>query len=237
MHFEVVAHWPVVGAWDDLATVDRTVAQATPERMEAHRRNPIVLENLEAVAATGITSGELLDYGCGAGVYRSLLPQKMRYTGADASAPLVEHNRRVDREGRYVVTPALPLPFEDRAFDLVFASGTLHVLEDWRAAVAELARVARGAVVLGRVPVVRRSPSRIVVQHFGRELHPMHVLNRDELAGALAASGLVVGRWDYTSEIFDVGLGELVVMNTLIATQQAAEASREAGSRPATAPR
>ena len=96
----------------------------------------------------------LLDYGCGVGRFaRRVLEAGVAYTGADASAAMIEAAVR-GHEGlpaslpppRFLHAPQLPLPLSDASFDAVLSVGVLQCLQtsegsQLRKAVADLARV------------------------------------------------------------------------------------------------
>lgn len=94
-----------------------------------------------------------LDIGCGAA--RNALPLAslgFRVVAADLSAPMIEAaQRRIQAAPApaavdLVMAPMAPLPFADGVFDLVVAHGVWNLAasdQEFRAAIAEAARVAR----------------------------------------------------------------------------------------------
>jgi SAM-dependent methyltransferase len=99
----------------------------------------------------------LLDIGCGAG--RNAVPLAdigYHVVGTDLAAPMLEAARaRVGAlpPGRlnFVRAPMAPLPFADRAFDLIVAHGIWNLARsgrEFRAGVAEAARVAKSGAGL-----------------------------------------------------------------------------------------
>ena len=94
-----------------------------------------------------------LDLGCGAA--RNALPlaaMGFHVTGTDLSEPMLDAAReRAQREGpalpvEFLRAPMAPLPFADASFDLIVAHGIWNLArsgDEFRAAVAEAARVAR----------------------------------------------------------------------------------------------
>ncbi|MEM7424942.1 MAG: class I SAM-dependent methyltransferase [Pseudomonadota bacterium] len=91
-----------------------------------------------------------LDVGCGEGRFCRMLKERgIRAVGIDATAKLVEEARRRDPKGDYRLARAENLPFDDASFDLVVCYLALIDIEDFRDAIAEMARVARpGGIVL-----------------------------------------------------------------------------------------
>ena len=95
-------------------------------------------------------AASVVNVGAGAGSYEP----------ADLSVIAVEPSREMIRQrpaGRIPVVQALAerLPFPDRAFDAALAVLTVHHWTDRRAGLAELARVARRAVVVTWDPACR----------------------------------------------------------------------------------
>jgi SAM-dependent methyltransferase len=85
-----------------------------------------------------------IEIGCGEGrVTRDLGARGHRTVGVDASPSLVEAALDADPEGEYVVSDAVSLPFEDRAFDLAVAYNSLMDIDDMAGAVREAWRVLR----------------------------------------------------------------------------------------------
>jgi len=109
------------------------------------RQTRLSLELLEPVSG-----GTVLDVGGGhgqlagplAGAGFDVVVLGSRAACAERIADLVEAGRARFREA-----PLLPLPWPDDAFDVVIAFRLLPHVEDWRGLVAEMARVARRAVV------------------------------------------------------------------------------------------
>jgi SAM-dependent methyltransferase len=99
---------------------------------------------------------DCLDLGCGAG--RNALPLAAlgyRVVGTDLAAPMLEAARGRIASDRLSVdlvrSPMTPLPFGDRTFDLIVAHGIWNLARsgaEFRAAVAEAARVARQGAAL-----------------------------------------------------------------------------------------
>jgi demethylmenaquinone methyltransferase/2-methoxy-6-polyprenyl-1,4-benzoquinol methylase len=93
-----------------------------------------------------------LDVACGTG----FLTRHLRgdVVGLDASARMLEVARRQVPNARFVHGDALALPFDDAAFDRVFASYFYCHLEERERDrfLAEARRVARELVVVGSVP-------------------------------------------------------------------------------------
>lgn len=87
---------------------------------------------------------DALDVGCGEGRFCRLLnAEGVRAVGVDPTEGLIDHARRLDPEGDYRVGRAEALDFPDASFDLVVSYLSLIDIPDYRAAIAEMARVLR----------------------------------------------------------------------------------------------
>ena len=92
-----------------------------------------------------LDEASILDVGCGTGAFTTLFAERSsQVVGLDYSDYMVRRNpwRRLLR------ARAEQLPFADHSFDVAFVANLLHHTADPGDVVAELARVARGHVVL-----------------------------------------------------------------------------------------
>src|SRR3990172_3870771 len=110
--------------------------------------------NLEAAAL--IRLGEIgadrrvLDVGCGSGWFtRRFAATGASVTGLDNDAAMLDYARTQDASIPYIGGDMLALPFPDKSFDVITAVTSLCFVRDERRALAEMARVARGGIVLG----------------------------------------------------------------------------------------
>lgn len=88
----------------------------------------------------------VLDIGCGVGVYHKLLaPQVGRLTGVDVSSACVEKARSACPGVFYDVYDGARLPYEDGAFDAAFTICVMHHVPtaNWERFAAEMFRVVR----------------------------------------------------------------------------------------------
>jgi SAM-dependent methyltransferase len=149
---------------------------------------------LDLLADAGVRPpARVLDAGCGWGVTLDALEDRgYRAVGLDVSRPTLE---RIDRPGRDLIEADLTRPFPGDAgtFDAVLALDVLEHLDDDRAAVARLARLARpGGIVLVSVPALPDLYSEFdAIQGHRRRYVPQ------TLCAAFARSGLDVDwiRW------------------------------------------
>jgi len=106
--------------------------------------DPVMRERL--ALAGGQT---LLDVGCGEGRFCRLAQGLgLTTTGLDPTRALIERARVCDPDGLYVEAGAEAMPFADDQFDVVVSYLSLIDIPDYRAAIAEMARVLRPGGVL-----------------------------------------------------------------------------------------
>jgi SAM-dependent methyltransferase len=132
----------------------------------------------------------VLDAGCGWGVTLDRLERHgYRATGLDVARSVLE---RLDRAGRTLIEADLTadLPDDAGGFEAVLALDVIEHLDDDRAAVARLARLAMpGGVVIVSVPALPELFSEFdALQGHRRRYRP------ETLRAALADSGLVIER-------------------------------------------
>jgi SAM-dependent methyltransferase len=139
----------------------------------------------------------LLDAGCGTGFNLLALGRFGRATGIDLAPEAVvfcrERGVRVARAG------LLALPFPDATFDAVTSFDVIYHawVADDRAAVAEMARVARpGGLLLVRVPALK-----VLWGAHDTEVQSRHRYTRGELVALLEGCGLRVERASYCNSL------------------------------------
>lgn len=94
----------------------------------------------------------LLDVGCGTGFFTRALASVIGgpVTGVDINPAWVDYARRRNTDKvSYEVADARALPYEAASFDLVVSIATLCFIDEERAAVREMLRVARRRVAIG----------------------------------------------------------------------------------------
>ncbi len=95
-----------------------------------------------------------LDIGCGEGRFCRLLKDRGVSTICiDTTSALIERAKLLDTGGDYQIASAEMLPFADATFDLVISYLTLVDIDDYRAAIDEMARVLKpsGTVLIANL--------------------------------------------------------------------------------------
>ena len=85
-----------------------------------------------------------------------------------------------------------------RTYDIVMANGSLHMLRDWRAMVARMARATTSILLINAVPLVEEAASFVILQRlrsrgFQNDFYSW-AINRQELLGEGARHGLLLER-------------------------------------------
>ena len=170
--------------------------QITGEDAAAHNL-VVTFAYVAALAAHGKRRLTFLDWGGGLGHYgliaRAVLPVEVDYHCREVPH-IAAVGREAGAEGRYVSDDT----WADRTYDLVMASGSLQYAEDWRAQLADLARVCGGYLYVTRLPYASSSPSFHILQRayrYGYETEYVGwVVSRDELLAHARALGLELVR-------------------------------------------
>lgn len=140
---------------DHLASFRERAAFLTDEEYEElYREHPRVHEdtdNSEAciqAIARDILGGSAVDVGCGTGALlrrvRAARPELAALTGVDFVIDPALTDPGID----YLAAKVEALPFADKAFDTVICTHVIEHIVDYRAAIAELRRVARRRLII-----------------------------------------------------------------------------------------
>ncbi len=171
--------------------------------------------------APGSAGGRMLEIGCGGGaggrgILRRFAPRKLVLSDLDprmvrsAARALAAETAAV----RVCAADAARLPFRAEVFDAVVGCGVLHHIPDWRAALAEIARVLRP----GGFYLLEEYYPRLYANALARRLvvHPPHDrFQGSDLRQALQGAGLVCER---RIEFF--GCGVLALYRRRLPTDQ-----------------
>jgi len=113
----------------------------------------VVLERLLKKVLISGCEYDLLDVGCGTGIFLTVLEQFGNAVGVDTSAVALEFCRKRGLSRLFQSIKETELPFEDRSFDVVTAFDLLEHLEDDVSMLCEIKRVCRpGGQILLTVP-------------------------------------------------------------------------------------
>ncbi|MBD3585090.1 methyltransferase domain-containing protein [Salinimonas sp. HHU 13199] len=100
----------------------------------------------QAIRQIPVSSGRLLDIGCGTGRNTALLAERgFDASGADLARGMVEYASLNYPHLSFCVADAQHLPFNNDAFDVVFSSMAMQWCQDINLAMSEVARILRHA--------------------------------------------------------------------------------------------
>ncbi|WP_253958363.1 methyltransferase domain-containing protein [Rhizobium sp. WYJ-E13] len=141
------------------------------------------------------SQASLLEIGCSSGYYSEVLEVSglpLRYHGCDYSGAFIEMARRTYPACSFDLEDATRLRYADEAFDVVVSGCCLLHIPDYKAAIAESARVAKGHVIFHRTPVVYGEPTKYFrKQAYGVETVEIH-FSEPELLDLFELHGLEV---------------------------------------------
>jgi 2-polyprenyl-3-methyl-5-hydroxy-6-metoxy-1,4-benzoquinol methylase len=167
---------------------------ALMEKGDANRTellDPVMLRLAGDVA--GLTA---CDIGCGEGRFcRMLAGRGAVTTGIEPTVSLIEEARRKHPDGRYIEAGAEALPIADDSFDLVISYLVLIDVPAYRAAIGEMARIAKpgGCILVANLNSFCTTRERAWVRD--DEGNPLHVAVDnyfEERAQLLSWSGITV---------------------------------------------
>ena len=136
--------------------------------------------------------GEVLEIGCGVGAVSAFLANDygVHVVGIDQDPEQIEYARKMHAPSErlsFSVGDVSRMAFDEGRFDLVLSLNVLHHVPEWRAAVAELARVLRPG---GRYLWMDIVFPRWVVKLFRPVTRRYGVYTHEEIAAAFEDAGL-----------------------------------------------
>lgn len=139
----------------DLARFRERAAFLTDEEYEAlYRKHPRVHEDTDnsdaciAAITADIAGSSVMDVGCGTGALLRRVRDARTGPGTLAGVDFVIDPDLKDEGIQYFAAKVEALPFPDKAFDTVICTHVIEHIVDYRAAIAELRRVARQRLIL-----------------------------------------------------------------------------------------
>lgn len=139
----------------DLARFRERAAFLTDEEYEAlYRKHPRVHEDTDnsdaciAAITADIVGASAMDVGCGTGALLRRVRDARKDLGALVGVDFVIDPDLKDEGIQYFAAKVETLPFPDKAFDTVICTHVIEHIVDYRAAIAELRRVARRRLIL-----------------------------------------------------------------------------------------
>lgn len=151
---------------------------------------------VEALRATGMTHGSIVEVGCASGYYHEalshLLGQGVDYLGLDYSPAMISLGLRSYPNVPFVVGDATQLPLKEEACDILLSGTVLLHVPDYEATIRESARVARHWCIFHRTPVFRETPTTFFSKYaYGVKVVEL-VFNEKELFTLFQKYGLIL---------------------------------------------
>ncbi len=185
---------------------------------------PVFRVAAEAIRATGMENGLLVEIGCASGYYseviQHLLRQEINYFGIDYSLPLIQSARHHYPESPFLVGDATALPLAAGTCDILFSGTVLLHVPDYVAVIRESARVTRHWCVFHRTPVVQSQETACMSKlAYGTEVVEL-VFSEEELHQLFERFGLKVER-AITIDAYPMrGVAGTVAMTTYVCRKQ-----------------
>lgn len=195
--YRIVETVTATDGWREPEVSRRQHAAWTKLLREMHAGSPRsdLFVAVAALRDTALAEPSVIEIGCGSGYYSEILKflfGPIRYVGIDYSAAMIGRARESWPNERFLIADATHLPFRDRSFDVGFSGNSLMHIPDYRAAIAETARVSAQWCVFHSVPVMEhRATTLLCKKAYGTDVYET-VFNRAELESLFAEAGLVI---------------------------------------------
>lgn len=224
-----------MSVWYRLARPEEKIGIATWNSDAVHRRmgdassaaepqlelSTVERDGLQVLRQISKPRATLVDVGCGGGRWSEVLAAAPAplctwdYHGVEIDRARVDVCRKRCRKATFSVGRAEALAMEQGSQDIVLSSGVLQYLPEWKIALREFSRVARGYLAIFRLPVVKHHSTVLAHQSvqsvFGEEQHVFRLLGRDEFEQHAALLNWRLLAREYTDECSRIeGLSERV---------------------------
>lgn len=184
-------------AWKDDDLPGRQRELVDRQLAEYRRGSAVDVFDVMVKSLRGLQGGagkmSVLEVGCSSGYYSEVFEiagLNVDYTGCDYSDAFVAMARRRYPELRFDVQDATTLKYADNDFDAVISGCCLLHIPEYKAAVAETARVASRYAIFHRTPVMLGQPNKYYrKQAYGVETVEIH-FNEPQFLQLLADCGL-----------------------------------------------
>ena len=184
-------------SWKDVDLPTRQRPRVERELATFKQGYPVPIFDImvSALSDIGLSNGpvSLLEVGCSSGYYSEVIAPVepgFTYTGCDYSPAFIEMARHLYPLLKFDVEDATALHYDDGSFDVVVSGCCLLHILDYRAGLAETARVARTHAIFHRTPVVIGQPEKVYRKRaYGVETVEIH-FNEPEFLALLNSHGL-----------------------------------------------
>jgi len=218
---------PLVQGWQAPDIVEKQRDRVNWELQQMYLGNvPVVFQvAAQAVAATGMEQGRIIEIGCASGYYYEVLEHlsghPINYTGLDYSRSLIERARREYPNVPFRIADAMKLPLANRSHDIVISGCVLLHVKDYQQAIAETARVASHWCIFHRTPVIPNGETKYMTKLvYGVPVVEL-AFGEPELFSLFAQNGLEVLHEFSIGRYHPTALKEQVEMKTYVCQKYA----------------
>jgi ubiquinone/menaquinone biosynthesis C-methylase UbiE len=155
----------------------------------------LLLDPVMLRRAGDVSGRSVCDVGCGEGRFcRMLADRAAHVVGVEPTPGLVQEASRLDPTGQYVEAGAEALPLATNSFDIVVSYLMLIDVEDYRSAIAEMARITKtgGRILVANINSFCTTRSRAWVRNDGEPLYVAVDRYFDERSEVLEWSGIKI---------------------------------------------
>lgn len=147
----------------------------------------------QALKKTKLSEPSFLEIGCGNGYYLEVLNHLCKadldYTGLDASAAMIDSARAAYPSARFLVGEATALPFDSKAFDIVWSGTVLMHMVEYEKAIAEACRVSRQFAIFHSTPLLSSGKTTFLTKRaYGGKVAEV-IINQREFEELVRAEG------------------------------------------------
>jgi SAM-dependent methyltransferase len=167
--------------------------QPIVDAAKAGRPREDVAALFEAVESIGEPPATLLEVGCGGGYNSELIHSRfpgIEYSGVDISEAMIAIASEHYPGRNFAVGSAYDLDFPARSFEVIVDGVALLHMSQWRTALAEYARVARGHVILHGLTLTDSAQTTEFAKYAYGQPSLEFVFNRNEVLQECARVGL-----------------------------------------------
>jgi len=174
----------------------------------------------QALTATGMEHGKVLEIGCASGYYyevlEHLLGHKVNYTGIDYSAALVALAQQEYPDVDFLQGDTTNLLLPDGSYDVVISGCVILHVPDYQKAIAETARVARKWSIFHRTPVLLNGKTQTMTKMaYGVQVVEF-VFEEKELLTLFCKNGLKISKELFIDKYHLSTSREQVIMKTYV---------------------
>ncbi len=171
-------------------------------RPRLHKADPQLHRELLKNLISPVKKSHVLDIACGTGGAISLFDSSNEYTGLDLSYAMLKQalkkaKKKSFRKYRFIQGNAEELFLGDESFEFLLSDTALHMIQKYRLAIAEAARVlTKGGVFVCSTPVVGISKDFDTTWKKISDKRSLHSFTEEDIEEVCSHNGLTYSRYD-----------------------------------------